>query len=41
MYYDNFSDIKIEPLTYETKNGCLIVKHNHPLSKNTEFVIDL
>ena len=33
LFYDEFEEVKIEPLTYEMKDGELHVGHMHPLDK--------
>ena len=36
LYYDNFEDVKIEPLNYHIENGKILIKHKHPLSDQSE-----
>lgn len=41
LFYDNFEEVKIEPLTYKIENGNLVIKHKHPLSLQTEHKFKL
>ena len=36
LFYDNFEEVKIEPLSYKTENGELFIQHKHPLSLQKE-----
>jgi len=41
LFYDNFDNVKIEPLTYNIENGIMTITHKHPLQENPEHVFIL
>jgi len=36
LFYDEFEEVKIEPVKYEIKKGTIIVEHRHPLDREIE-----
>ena len=41
LFYDEFEDVKIEPVKYEMKKGNIIVKHRHPLDRELKRIYKL